>query len=410
MDSVPLAPSLVSRRHFVSTAGLGVGGAWVTGGPSFAAGTLPGRWVREQIRRGKDPLCGAEIWQLTSAPVISHDIYGEQLYCSADGTRIAFLRCATTDIRDGKMDLFVADLHQKGVRRMGAAAFFLVGGNGRSDTLHYVRREPRGELSIVKLNFTTLEQTEVFRFGKCPPPQFRGLLAVSPDGRYCMILRRLGGRRYGVERIDLRNGTWGLIHEKDDIFNGHLQFNPAGGELMVQQNRGGLLDENFNVVRSVGPKGATLYVIDENGKERPPLPIGLPHTPPVTGHECWLGETGRILLTTQGSRIYTAGAGDKQAELIARGNGFIHITASPDGRFFVVDNISTGRLHLGCVATRRVVPFCDTGASGGSPQYTHTHPYITPGNHRVIYNSDRTGIPQVYAARIPAEVLKKLEA
>lgn len=384
-----------------------VGGALLK---SQGAGTLPGRWVREQIRRVKDPLCGAEIWQLTSATVISHDIYGEQLYCSADGTRIAFLRSATTDVRDGPMELFVADLHQKGVRRLGEAAFFLVGGNGRNDALFYIRREAAGGLSIVKVNFTTLEQTVMFRFGKCPPPQFRGLLAVSPDERYCMIIRRLGQRRYGVERIDLRDGTWALIHEKDDIFNGHLQFNPAGGELMVQHNRGGLLDENFNVARSTGPEGATLYVIDENGKERDPLPIGNPHTTPVTGHECWLGETGRILLTTRGSRIYTAGVGDKEAKLIARGNGFVHISASPDGRFFVVDNIGTGRLHLGCVATRRVVPFCDTGASGGSPQYTHTHPYITPGNHRVIFNSDRSGIPQVYAARIPKEVLEKLEA
>ncbi len=382
----------------------------VTGGGSAAAGTLAGRWVRELIRRGKDPLCGAEIWQLTSAAVISHDIYGEQLYCSADGTRIAFLRCATTDIRDGPMELYVADLHQKGVKRLGAAAFFLVGGNGRQDTLFYVRRGGKDVLSIVRVNFTTLEQTEVFRFGECPAPEFRGLLAVSPDERNCMLIRRLGGRRYGIERIDLKNGTWKLIHEKDDIFNGHLQFNPAGGELMVQQNRGGLLDEDFNSVRSTGPQGATLYLIDQDGNERPTLPVGLPYTPPVSGHECFLGETGRVLLTTHGSRIYTAAPGGKKATLIARGNGFIHITASPDGKFFVVDNIHTGRLQLGCVATGKVLPLCDTGASGGSPQYTHTHPYITPGNHRVIFNSDRTGIPQVYAARIPTELLARLEA
>ena len=394
-----------TRRGFVGATALLAGSI----GVSRSAGTLSGRWVRELIRRGKDPLSGAEIWQLTSATTISHDIYGEQLYCSAKGTRIAFLRCATTDIRDGPMELFVADLHQKGVRRMGEAAYFLVGGNGRNDTLFYVRRNKDRSLGIVRLNFTTLEQTEVFRFGKCPPPQFRGLLAVSPDERYCMVLRRLGGRRYGIERIDLQKGTWELIHEKDDIFNAHLQFNPAGGELMVQHNRGGILDENFNVVRSVGPKGATLYVIDQDGKERPPLPIGRPHTPAVSGHECWLGESGRILLTTQGSRIYTAGVGDKEAKLIARGSGFIHISASPDGRFFVVDDIHSGRLHLGCVATGKMAPLCDSGASGGSPQYTHTHPYITPGNHRVVFNSDRTGIPQVYTARIPQELLAKLE-
>ena len=113
---LPLARP-ATRRRFLNATGLGIGTGLLTGPRiTSASGTLPGRWVREQIRRGKDPLCGAEIWQLTSAPVISHDIYGEQLYCSAKGTRIAFVRSATTDIRDGKMELFVADLHQKGVR------------------------------------------------------------------------------------------------------------------------------------------------------------------------------------------------------------------------------------------------------------------------------------------------------
>jgi hypothetical protein len=75
----------------------------------------------------------------------------------------------------------------------------------------------------------------------------------------------------------------------------------------------------------------------------------------------------------------------------------------------VVDDKRTGRLYLGCLATGRVLPFCDTGAGGGSPQYTHTHPYITPGNRHVIFNSDRTGIPQVYAAIVPPEFLAELE-
>ena len=347
--------------------------------------------------------------QLTSAAVISHDIYGEQLYCSQDGTRIACLRCATTDAKNGPMEIFVADLNNQSVVRLGAAAFWLVAGNGMHDSLFYVQRVENGELALIRVNFTTLKQTEVFRFGECPAPEFRGLLAISPDERYCAILRRLGPRRYGVERIDLKLQTWELIHQKDDIFNGHLQFNPAGGELMVQHNRGGLLDANFNGIRSTGPEGATLYVIDIDGKNERSLSVGKPHTAPVTGHESWIAQTGRVLLTTQGGKIYVATPGDTKAELIAQGAGFIHISASPDGRFFVVDSIRTGRLYLGCIATGRVLPFCDTNASGGSPQYTHTHPYMTPGNHRVIFNSDRTGIPQVYAARIPEGFLEQLQ-
>ncbi|NNE93237.1 MAG: hypothetical protein HKN23_16460, partial [Verrucomicrobiales bacterium] len=382
----------------------------------FAAGCLPifpafgaRRWIREQIRREIDPLSGSQILQLTSAAAISHDIYGEQLYCSADGNRIAFLRCGTTDHRDGPMDLFISDIKQRGVKLMGKCPFFLVGGNGREDTLFYTRETEDGKIVITKINFTTLEQEDVFAFGECPVPEHRGLLAVSPDHRWAMILRRLGGRRYGVERIDLKNKTWELIHEKDDIFNAHLQFNPAGGELMIQHNRGGELDEDFNVIRSVGPEGATLYTIDSDGKNERPLPVGKPYTTPVTGHECFIGETGNVILTCRGGKVYRATPGGEKADLIAVGAGFMHITASPDGKFFVVDDIKTGRLSIGCIATRKILPLCDSGTSGGSPQYTHSHPYITPGNRHVIYNSDRTGIAQVYAASIPEDLLAELE-
>ncbi|MEQ1861924.1 MAG: hypothetical protein ABMA13_18550 [Chthoniobacteraceae bacterium] len=378
--------------------------------PSSAAPPKQVNWIRERIARGIDPLAGATVWQLTSGAMITHAIYGEQLYCSADGTRIALLRCYSTDYKDGPMELWVADLNNESVTLLGPAAFFLVAGNGEQDSIYYLRRNGSDAPTIVRVTLKTLEQTEVFAFGKCPVPESRGLLAVSPDGRYCMIIRRLGERRFGIERIDLKSGTWQLIHEKDDIFNAHLQFSPAGGDVMVQQNRGGLLDEARNVVRSVGPEGATLYVIDQDGKNERALPIGKPHTPPVTGHECWLGKTGRVLLTTERGRIITAAPGDAEATLIADGRAYIHISASPDGRFFVADDIKTSRLYLGCIATKRVLPFCDTGASSGSPQYTHTHPYITPGNHRVIFNSDRTGICQAYAASIPKELLEMLEA
>ena len=418
-----ISPEFQNRRGFLDACAQGVGMAGLAalsgetfGLRSLGADTvpkpafgLPKRWSRELIRRGTDPLCGSEIWQLTSAAAISHNIYGEQLYCSADGTRIAFLRLSNTNVHDGPMELFVVDLNKRGVMRIGDAAFFLVAGNGLGNTLFYVRRDDKGAHPIMRVDFTTLEQTEVFRFGECPTPVSRGLLAVSPDERYCMILRRLGERRYGIERIDFRTGKWDLIHENDDIFNAHLQFSPAGGELMVQHNRGGLLDNQYNAVRSVGPKGATLYVIDQDGKNQRSLPIGTPHTTPVTGHECWIGKTGRVLLTTHGGKVYVAAPGDKKATLIARGNGYMHISASPDGKFYVVDDIKSGRLHIGCIATQRVLPLYDTQASGGYPQYTHTHPYITPGNHRVVFNSDRTGIAQVYTARIPPELLEKLQ-
>lgn len=409
--------TLRNRRHFLARGMLGMGAAIWTQRHAGAAETPPPaaerevRWIVERISRGTDPLTGALVRQLTSATVISHAIYGEQLFCSADGNRIAFLRCYSTDFSDGPMELWVADIESKSVTLLGPAAFHLVAGNGKQDAIYYIRRgEGGGPPAIVRVKFATLEQTALFSFGKCPVPDSRGLLAVSPDGRYCMIRRRLRLRRYGIERIDLARGDWQLIHEKDDIFNAHLQFSATGRNLLVQQNRGGELDRARNIVRMVGTEGGALYTIDCEGKNERPLPVGSPHTQPITGHECWIGDSDRVLLTTADGKIYTATPGDPAAALVAESPGFMHISASPDGKFFVVDDKKTGRLHLGCLATLRLLPFCDTNTSSGSPQYTHTHPYITPGNRRVIFNSDRTGIPQVYAADIPEDFLAKLQS
>lgn len=308
------------------------------------------------------------------------------------------------------MELWVADLTNNGVLRLGTAALYLVAANPERNTIYYIRLGEREEQALVRVDLKTLEQTVLFTFGKCPPPAYAGLLAISPDERYCMLLRRLGERRYGIERIDLTRGEWAVIHEQDDIFNAHLQFSPAGKDLMVQQNRGGLVDANFNVIRVTGLEGATLYVIDEDGKNVRPMPVGKPHTTPVTGHETWIGKTGRVVLTTIGGKVYTAAPGEPEPTLVAEMPGLNHIAASADGRYFLVDDFRDGRLFMGSFATKRLLPFCDTGASCGSPQYTHTHPYITPDNRRVIFNSDRTGICQVYAADIPQSFLDALAA
>lgn len=38
-----------------------------------------------------------------------------------------------------------------------------------------------------------------------------------------------------------------------------------------------------------------------------------------------------------------------------------------------------------------------------------SHPDFTPNNQHMIFNSDRTGLPQVYAARVPESLLEELE-
>lgn len=364
------------------------------------------RWVNESIHRGIDPISRASIWQLTSAPVVSHDIYCEQIYASTDGSRIAILRSFYP--RNEASELWVCDLITKEVARVSEA----VGGFASSpflDSIYFVR--PVGnECCLTRLDLKTLEQDDVFTFTDCPSSTYL-LGAVSPDERYFVSCLRLRGNLYGLYRVDMKLGTWEVFHEHEDIFNPHMQFEPSEGQdILVQWNRGGVVDEHGNIVRLVGEEGATLYVVDKDGKNFRQLPVGKPYTEPITGHECWVGKTKRVLLTACSGTVYLVGLNDDKAEVVVRCAGFNHISASSDGHFFVVDDFRSGWLYLGSIKTGRCMPICDSHASCGSPQYTHTHPYITPDNRYVIFNSDQTGIPQVYAAVIPDGFLENLEA
>jgi len=87
-----------------------------------------------------------------------------------------------------------------------------------------------------------------------------------------------------------------------------------------------------------------------------------------------------------------------------------HLAVSDDGRFFVVDEYRTWRIWVGSVKTGRMALLCDSHTRQGRPQYTHAHPYMTPDNQHVIFNSNATGVAQVYSARVPEEFLSALEA
>jgi len=286
-----------------------------------------------------------------------------------------------------------------------------------SGEIYYVTTR-RGGPRLVKLSLKTLDKEEGFNLEGVPPPKTIG--TVSPDHRYYVNMSFLGPGRCAIVRLDLKRGEWRVIHEKPDIINPHPQFEPGRGEdILIQHNRGGLLDEQGNLVRLAGEEGATLYVIDREGENYRPLPVGKPHTNPITGHECWIGDTGEVLLTVAGTReqamtngvLLAAQPGAKRARVVAKGCLVTHISVSRDGRFFVGDLMSLPGIPIviGSVKTGRWAILCETGSSGGRPQYTHPHPYMSGDNRWVIYNSDKTGIPQIYAAYVPESLLKQLE-
>ena len=373
------------------------------------------RWISESIDRGVYVASGSRIIQVTSAPIISNNIYCEQPYCTPDGGIFAFIRMhyAPSGI---VTSLWVCDLKRMRIAMIEPEIEMGIGCCKYSGIIYYVVSDG-GRRELIKLSLEDLEREPVFNLEDVPP--FRTIGSVTPDQRYYVNLHIPKPGLCQIIRLDLKKGSWKVIHENVDIINPHPQFEPSKGrDLLIQHNRGGLIDEDGNLVRLVGEEGATLYVIDYEGNNYRPLPVGKPYTSPITGHECWIGDTGKILLTIspypekamERGNILAVKPGDERAETVSRGYLLGHISASKDGEFFVGDEWRKPGIPIviGSIKTGRSLILCTSGTFGGRPQYTHPHPYFTGDTGWVIYNSNMTGIPQIYVASVPDEVLDSL--
>jgi len=398
---------------------------------------MPVQWGQESCDRYDDPVSGARVIQLTSAAMISNNIYGEQPYASPDGKRIMIARC-NDFVFDEYGSLLV---HELDSLRITMVARKMVGVRGIfnsawSGLIYYWTEDRR----LMRFNMMTLETEEVYQEEDPTAPLIGG--TVSPDQRYIVGMKtRLegpGAPIFQVIRFDLQKKICEVIFEHPEICNPHLQFNPIDGEhILVQNNRGTRLEPDGSLF-NYKPVDGTLFVIDKDGKNLQYLPAGSPATAGITGHECFVGDTGRVLYSVSwnGSNehcfafdsryptgnIFTAKPGDTEPTVFEMPEHLCnHVCVSRCGRYFVADShgdaiFKDGRLKavslvIGNLETGRYrVLVQDSWCSGGGNQCSHTHQYLTADNRYVIYNADMyTGIPQVFAARIPEGFLASLD-
>ena len=409
----------------------------VSGVRNKKAETVPIRWAFESADRRDDPVSGARIIQLTSAVAISNNIYGEQPYTSPDGKRIIIARCQDF-CWDEAGSLLVHELDRlritmvvrqsKGVRGVSCAAW--------SGLMYYWTPDRK----LMQLSLMTLEQKEVYTEEDPAAPLPGG--SVSPDQRFIIgmvpRLKGLGSPVFQIIRLDLKKGIREVIFEHPEICNPHLQFNPVHGkQILVQNNAGVRLKKDGSMDTYQTVKGK-LFVIDRDGKNQRYVPAGPPITRGITGHECFVADTGRVLFSAgwvphsdydwrqdpaypQGN-LFTARPGDRKPTVFAAPqHKFNHVSASRCGRYFVADShtgpglFENGRfkpvaLVIGNLATGKFRTLVeDTEGTGGGNQCTHAHQYLTADNRYVIYNADPDGIPQVFAAKIPPGFLESLD-
>src|SRR5688500_10279050 len=111
-------------------------------------------WVPETIARGTDSNVGAGLYQITSAALISHNIYCEERYTSADGRYIAFLRSASGQSGEALW------LHQTRTANVALISEAVVGyptSTLYSDELYYVRPGANGSRTLVRVDLKSLE-------------------------------------------------------------------------------------------------------------------------------------------------------------------------------------------------------------------------------------------------------------
>ena len=385
-------------------------------GPAEATGRESGDTVMGEMMWRPEWLAeGVRLLQVTSRPGIHMNLYCEVPYMDPAGRRLIYTR---QEQGGAPTEIWCADLEDLSATRICSDSS-VTGAAVSPDQRHfYFLSGPGGDaLRLVRLDLETLEQ-KTYEFRGAPMPQTLG--SVTPDGRYYVYGMHLptDAGRFGIQRLDLTTGAAEMIHRGTEICNSHPQIEPRHGrDCLIQHNRGCEFDERGRITRLVGEEGATIYLINLEGGDVRPLPVGKPFTKPLQGHQCWLGRTGEVLLTVGGGpREESAKAGNllrvrpgaERAEVVASGHYFCHVNASRCGRHFVCDTYPDAKILIGSIRTGRTRLLCESGASFGSKGYTHPHPYLSPDCKWVIFNSDRTGTPHVFAARVPDGWLDEL--
>ena len=334
---------------------------------------------------------------LTSAPLIHTHIYPESPVFTPDSRFFVYARFRSPD---GTREYWLCEVGTWRLYQMTDEAPVtgpVISSDG--EHLYYVWERSARELVLVRRNLWSLGREEVAVARDVSRPYVLG--TMSPDGRY----------------YDVVEGEARVIHAHLEIFNAHPQWEPGrGGDILIQHNRGGSLDGRGQLIRLVGPQGGALYLIDAEGENVRPLAVGTPRTPRIQGHQCWLGPTRRVLATLgedferdgKKGNLVTVAEGEDASTVMAGGPYFCHVSAAPDGRYWICDENPSGDVYVGSSETGRHALLARSGSVFGSPQYTHPHPFMSPDGRYAFFNSVRSGVPHIYVCTIPEGLLESL--
>ena len=358
---------------------------------------------------------GSVVYQATEESLLKSNIYCEIPYCSADSRTFVYERTNPAS-EPNRIEYVICEF---GTWETQVGGCGLSGPAITHEGMLYFRRMA-GEVAqeLVRLNLSTGASEVIHDFPEGLKPV--GLGTMSPGERYFAygVAISYSPKMFGIELLDLNAGTREIINTDPDICNPHTQFEPSEGkQVMVQHNRGCEFRPDGTRVKLVGEEGATEYLLDIPDGKVTRLQVGKPHTTPITGHESWIGNTEEILLSVGTDGDFAPEKGNllavrsgSPARVASRGYTFSHVGTSVCGRFFCCDDHPSGDVIVGSIRTGKNAVVCHSESSfAWGDQNTHPHAYLSPDLKWTVFNSDRSGEPQVHAATIPDGMLEELE-
>jgi len=330
----------------------------------------------ERIRR-VDAETGTEILQLTSFPTMSHGIGYALSNFSRDSSRLIFLSKRSPQ-RDSPLDLFIVGVDGSGLTQLTECED-LCSPNLAPDgsEAYFVRGS-----SLWKVSTEDFQEEEIANF-EGGTGTWAGYL--SPDGTEFFIGMRKKDKNQLV-KFDIGNSSAEPI--ADDWFA--IANDPEGKGLLCCIQRD--TEKTYGFITYDGE------LLDIYTRKHD------------FAHSTLLGPTTMIqgcALPPQRA-ILTMGLGDEEPVPLVEGPYFWHSSASEDGKWIIADtNWPNEGLQLVSVEMRKFRSLCYPNYSGGHPQWTHPHPCLSPDCSKVLFNSDATGICQVYLATIPEGFLEE---
>jgi hypothetical protein len=359
---------------------------------------------------------GAEIWQVTTEEFSHSNIYCEVPYCSRDSRYFVYQR-KNPELSGNRTELMAVELGTWKQHRVDTCTG--IGGSAISHDglFYYVKQTDDGRRDLWRADLADGSTERLYRFQD--DVRIRSLGTVTTDRRYYAGGTKTdpGWTMFDVLLVDLEEAAQQVLDRDPFILNPHPQFEPGQGRtLMIQHNRGGKYSSEGELERLVGPEGATLYLLSVPDGKRTTLEVGKPYTTPCTGHEAWIGDTREMLLTVSASGDFAPEKGNLlgvraggPARVVAEGYRFNHVGVSRCGRLFSCDDWQgTFRVVVGSIQTGRTAVVCESMTSPTRGQNTHPHAYLTPDLKWVIFNSNRSGFPHVYAASVPEGMVEEL--